>query len=343
MKTIEIKMLFIALLLSVAVPSLPAKMNQARNDLFEAAKRGDPAKAGQALAVGGNVVAFMCKQYMDRLNNESVLKDLFEAAERGDPAKAGQAFAVGVNVNARNRFNQSPLVVAVSNNHLAIAEFLIKNGAHVNERNECDELAFMCEQYVDGLINEQNGKDESALMVDMARWCRSPMFKTSLYSRYSRVDRGSGYDSGAPLKVAVVRGYLPIVKLLIDNRANVDLPGKKSGATALIRAVGNDFLEVVRLLLKHKANVDLPKKNGDTALMVAVIYGNLEMARLLIEMGADHNPKDKEGRTALMVAVIYDHLEMARLLIENGANIITKNRAGKTALDIAEQRGKTLM
>ncbi len=57
MKTIEIKTLFIAVLLLTAVPSLPAEMVQARKNLFDAAGRGDIAGIKQALARGANVTA----------------------------------------------------------------------------------------------------------------------------------------------------------------------------------------------------------------------------------------------------------------------------------------------
>ncbi len=57
MKKIEVKILFISLLLSTAVRSLPAEMEQARKNLFAAAGRGDVVGVKQALAKGANVTA----------------------------------------------------------------------------------------------------------------------------------------------------------------------------------------------------------------------------------------------------------------------------------------------
>ena len=57
MKTIGVKIFFILLLLSTAIRSLPAEMEQARKNLFAAAGRGDLAEVKAARAKGADVTA----------------------------------------------------------------------------------------------------------------------------------------------------------------------------------------------------------------------------------------------------------------------------------------------
>ena len=75
------------------------------------------------------------------------------------------------------------------------------------------------------------------------------------------------------------KGYLEIVKLLIDSGADINVKDKK-GRTALRYAVKNGHLEVVKYLIDKGAD-DL-----NEVLMRASRNGHLEVAEFLKSKGA---------------------------------------------------------
>ena len=57
---------------------------------------------------------------------------MLEAAERGDTAGVERLIAAGAPIDATNASGQTPLLLAVQNNHLAVATRLIDAGANIN-------------------------------------------------------------------------------------------------------------------------------------------------------------------------------------------------------------------
>lgn len=94
--------------------------------------------------------------------------------------------------------------------------------------------------------------------------------------------------SGSPLKNAAAYGHLAIVKLLIENGADPNLPeeGIAPRGHALHAAVCNGHIDVVKYLLDHGAypNVDI-ESSADT-LSAAISRNNTEMIELLCSYGA---------------------------------------------------------
>jgi len=94
--------------------------------------------------------------------------------------------------------------------------------------------------------------------------------------------------SGSPLKNAAAHGHLNIVKLLVENGADPNLPeeGIAPRGHALHAAVCNGYIDVVKYLLDHGAypNVDI-ESSADT-LSAAISRNNTEMIELLCSYGA---------------------------------------------------------
>jgi len=101
MKTIEVKTLFIALLLSTAVPFLPAEMNQTQNDLFEAAQRGSVAGVERALVAGANI----------NVQDESGYSALMNAADENHLEVVRLLIENGANLNVHQTRDLSFLIV----------------------------------------------------------------------------------------------------------------------------------------------------------------------------------------------------------------------------------------
>ncbi len=101
------------------------------------------------------------------------------------------------------------------------------------------------------------------------------------------------------LMLASIKGYLPLVKLLVEHDADVNKPGW----TALHYASSAGHVPVIDYLLDNSAYIDAESPNGTTPLMMAAMYGTPEAVKVLIQAGADLNLKNAVGLTALDFAV----------------------------------------
>lgn len=140
------------------------------------------------------------------------------------------------------------------------------------------------------------------------------------------------------LMLAAKRGSLEILELLLDASADVGLADDK-GCTALMVAASNNHLRAVELLLEHGANVNQTNGAYMTALNYAVISGHAEVVKLLIDKGASLTGVTQYGETALMRAAESGRKEMVDLLLTKGVDVNEVRRDGRTALQKAAEKG----
>lgn len=115
------------------------------------------------------------------------------------------------------------------------------------------------------------------------------------------------------LMLAALKGYLPLVKQLVEHDADVNKPGW----TPLHYAASAGQVAVIEFLLENSAYIDAESPNGSTPLMMAAMYGSPEAVKVLIQAGADLDVKNQLGMTALDFAV-RGNRQNAKELIETG-------------------------
>lgn len=131
---------------------------------------------------------------------------------------------------------------------------------------------------------------------------------------------------------------------LIKQGADVNWKSKSNDLSILIQTAresmySND-LRIVKLLLENGADVNEQQNVlAWTALIVAVRGRNLELIKLLIDKGADVNAKDRDGNPVIFGITsggMQDEknlgIKKAKLLLDKGADINMKNSEGKTVL-----------
>lgn len=135
------------------------------------------------------------------------------------------------------------------------------------------------------------------------------------------VNRCDGYLSyypgyGAPIKNACVRGNLEVVRYLLEQGADPNLPEPEIAPEghALMTAVNHGHYELVELLLRHGANPNARAESSADVLSAAIRNENAPMIELLCSYGARRDVEIMAYYNDLqtVAAVLHAKPELAR-------------------------------
>lgn len=147
------------------------------------------------------------------------------------------------------------------------------------------------------------------------------------------------FGASTALLLAVFNNDAIRTRIALDAGADVNIGDTNSGSSGLQSASGRGYLEIVKLLLENHADVNHPDFEGNTALSSAALYGRTEIVKILLQADADVNHGDHHRNTALMSAAENDHVDVVQELLRYHANIDAPNFEGRTALMVASEKG----
>lgn len=136
-----------------------------------------------------------------------------------------------------------------------------------------------------------------------------------------------------------------IVKMLLQNGANVAIVTKSAGETCFHYCAIAGNYEVLSEMLLHMTASDIQKSLnrqsnvGWTPLLIACNRGHMELVSTLLANHARVDVFDNEGRSALHLAAEHGFLQVCDALLTNKAFINSKSRVGRTALHLAAMNG----
>lgn len=236
----------------------------------------------------------------------------------------------GANVDAREKTGKTILLKALSRpqrNLASIVKFLLENGADVNARDNTLRSSLH-------LLAEYGGDLEVAQMLVLQE---ADDDKTPLYT-LSECDEEEILDHA---------------RLLLEYGADVNCRDKDN-QTPLHRAIGQNRLKLAGILLEHGADANAENNSGKTPLHTLSecrIYDEddalddaLDHVILLLSYGADVNCRDKDNQTPLHLAIGQYQFILAQLLLEHGAEPNAENNNSKTPLHMLSElqiSGKT--
>jgi ankyrin repeat protein len=134
------------------------------------------------------------------------------------------------------------------------------------------------------------------------------------------------------------KGDTTALKSMIAENPDTVNCRNEGGFTPLIIAGYRNQIGVVKLLLENNADVNAKSGEG-TVLIGACFKGNIALVKLLLTHGADVNATNELGSTSLMYSIMGQNIELIKILIENGANKEMKDGSGKSCHDYAVQTG----
>jgi ankyrin repeat protein len=185
-------------------------------------------------------------------------EDMEEALVRGDGRAAMALVKRGMDVNTVDRRGNTLLIQSVQRDLPELFDFLIRQRARVNLRNQNGETALSLAAYL-GRANYVQRLLDAGAEVDFFGW--------------------------SPLSYAAYNGHTDIVNTLIKRGANVNAK-TETGSTALFFAARFGHVETVRTLLKHGADLSIANENGETAVDWAMKGKSAEIEDILRAAGA---------------------------------------------------------
>lgn len=147
-------------------------------------------------------------------------------------------------------------------------------------------------------------------------------------------------DGWTPLHYAANGGSVLLVKLLVENGAELNPRMKEFLATPLHFAANKNHNLVVQYLLEKGAEVDPKNHIKRTPLYDACLNGGFESVELLVENGANITSAGEDGSTPWHAANIGGHLEMVKYLKGKGVDVNLKRNENAIALHDATYFGK---
>ncbi|XDC58401.1 hypothetical protein R6Z07M_009583 [Ovis aries] len=265
----------------------------------------------------------------------------------------------GANPNLRNCSMMAPLHVAVQGGYNDVMKVLIEHSStDVNLEGENGNTALIITCFTDNSEAMQLLLNKGAKPCKSNKWgcfpihqaafsgakkCMEIILKFGEEHGYSRLCHINFVNSGkaSPLHMAVQSGDLDMIKMCLDNGAQLDLL-EKGKCTALHFAATQGATEIVKLMVSsYSGSSDIVNEvdgNHETLLHRASLFDHHELADYLISVGADIDITDSEGRSPLLLATASASWNTVNLLLSKGARVDIKDNLGRNFLHLTVQQ-----
>ena len=247
------------------------------------------------------------------------------AAAHGHVAAMAVLLHNKANIDARNKFNYTPLIEASRRNKYVAANWLIANGADVNANANVN------------ANSDAHNDDWSALMWSL----RSG--KDSISEKLLRAEANvhatyGGYDAGhTALIMASAMGKVRMVSAMVEKGADVNARSEVLGTTPILLAVdghssfsnitgfgdhitdSDNYRQVIEILQNAGADIDAQNFFAkETGLFYAVRNGDGEMIKILAEAGANFAITNEDGEDIMSLATQLGEQQVIEAFIELG-------------------------
>ncbi len=300
--------------IQAATPTAPEKLKHAPQKLLKACSKGDLSMVKKLATKDFDPNA------ISRKTGNSLL---ILACNSKNAELVTFLLDKGANLHATNHLGLNALSFAIHADNTEIAKLLIKKGGaleyiYTNKNNESfTALSYAC---------KFGSKEMVSLLLEHG---------ANPNARLTRSYHKS------PLGAAILRGDLPIVKLLVEKGARYDHKASGGTESPLVMASQAGQLEIVRYLVSQGANLYELSNTGSSLAIVVARSGNIKIMKYLVD---NHLPLS--DHLLIVAAAETGNKEMLKWLIDHKANLVwrdvaLKNAASKGHLDVVKYILKT--
>jgi ankyrin repeat protein len=193
-------------------------------------------------------------------------RDFYEAIERGDVEAVRVFLTEGCTVDRKTDNGYTPLVIAILEGQLEVAELLLGNYASAHQR-----------------VNKLPPIVHAVIKPNIPLQCIQLLLN---YGAILTTPFGPYYYNA--LHWAISNGNVDAVDLLVCRGMDME-ETCDGGRTALQVAAKFGMTTIAKLLLAKGANINHRSHNGNTALIWAAYHGHAETVQLLVNEGMDVN------------------------------------------------------
>jgi len=254
------------------------------------------------------------------------------AVYKGDVVEARRLLRAGANVSLANNYGATPMSLAAEVGNTGMLKVLLEAGANADSPNPDGQTALLAVARTGNVEAAQVLLDHGATVDAREKWGGQTALMWASARRHSEMMRlliSKGADVNA---ASIDRNY----------QRHVTAEGRpksldSGGLTPLLYAARENCMACVEVLLENRADIDLPDPDGVSPLLVAIMNANWDLAGQLIRAGADVNQWDIYGEAPLFTAIdlrsrmnggrasidpqnTTDGLTIVRLLLDRGAN-----------------------
>ena len=141
-----------------------------------------------------------------------------------------------------------------------------------------------------------------------------------------------------PLYYASFVGNIKLIKLLIQNGADISVETNNGFNVLHLSIMGNKISPFYYFIQKYNININSKDSKENTSLHLATYFNSKKIFNyLLTNNKIEINAKNKEGFTPLHFAVVSQNKSMIKKLLIKGANCSIKNDKACTPYDIANK------
>ena len=221
----------------------------------------------------------------------------------------------GANVNATNKQNETPLVLASHNENVDAVNMLLKVGADTN-------ISF----------------NDTCLHHVLRRRCSKEMLQAII--NHGAEINATDTNGRTALMIACAKGNSDAINTLLEAGADPKITDA-DGETCLYYAVdGCCSKEVLQIIINHGADVNATNTNNVTALMTAYKKSNADAICVFLNAGASRDVVVADRNICFHDAVSRAFSkEVLQAMISHGSDVNSTNTNNVTPLMMACQKG----
>lgn len=279
--------------------------------------------------------------------------DLCAAASTGDVAALRQLVKEGADIDIGNYDRRTALHHASAEGLLLVVKCLVEElradanivdrwgGTPLDDALRCEHTSVVSYLKSRGALRGKTGgwSDEAGML------CRAGA-EGDQELVHGLVQQGLdinafNYDTRTAIHLAASEGQAPLVKYLLEARADANVVDRWGG-TPLDDALRGGHDVAAQYLKSHRATRGATAVRNDHAgmLRLAGARGDIDWLQGLVEQGVDVNMREYDERTAIHLAASVGHVLAVRYLVEDlHADHSLLDRWGRTPLDEAVRAG----